>query len=146
SSVVADNNQVVAMDLHDHCVKRLLGCALALVLMTSVAQAQNPFQRIIQTYTDCTYAAFRAHVDKVDDPNLLAEMSLAACPTEEAAVLAFYRRFAPSLDIGLQHSQLKLRLKQQMMQAAKTRHSPPAIPPPATSSPGTSCPPNTLAC
>jgi hypothetical protein len=129
-------NQAAAMDLHDHCIRRLLGCALALVLTTPVAQAQNPFQRIVQTYTDCTYAAFRAHADQVNDPNLLAEMSLAACPTEETAVLAFYRRFAPSMDISLLHSQLKLRLKQQMIESAKTRHSPPAK----------SCPPNTLAC
>jgi hypothetical protein len=106
---------------------------IALVLTTSVAQAQN---RLVAAYRDCTVAAFRARADKVDDPNLLAEMSLAACPTEETALLAFYRRFAPNVDIGLLMSQLKLRLKQQMMEAAETRHSPPAI----------SCPPNTLAC
>jgi len=117
------------MDLHDHrieLVRRLLGCALflALVMTTPVAQAQSPFQRMIKVYINCTFDAFRAHVDKVDDPNLLAEMSLAACPTEETAVLAFYRRFAPSVDIGLQMSTLKLRLKRQMMEAAKTRQSP----------------------
>jgi len=128
-------------------------CALflALVLTTSVAQAQNPEQRVIAAYRNCTVAAFRARADKVDDPNLLAEASLAACPTEEAAVLAWYQyRFSvgevsPAY-AGLYMSRLKLSLKQQMIEAAKTRHSPPAIPPPATSPPGTSCPPNTLAC
>jgi hypothetical protein len=71
--------------------RRLLGCVrfLPLVLMTSVAQAQSPEQRAIAAYTDCTVAAFRERVDQVNDPNLLAEMSLAACPTEEAALLAW---------------------------------------------------------
>jgi hypothetical protein len=125
------------MDLHDHrieLVRPLLGCALflALVLATSVAQSQSPEQRVIAAYRDCTVAAFRARADKVDDPNLLAEMSLAACPTEEAAVLAWYQyRFSvgevsPAY-VGLYMSRLKLSLKQQMIEAAKTRHSP-AIP------------------
>jgi hypothetical protein len=111
--------------------RRLLGCALflALVLTTSVAQAQSREQRVIAAYIDCTVAAFRARADQVNDPNLLAEMSLAACPTEEAAVLAWYQwRFSlhemnPAYT-GLYMSRLKLRLKQQMMEAAKTRNSP----------------------
>jgi hypothetical protein len=114
--------------------RRLLGCVrfLPLVLMTSVAQAQSPEQRAIAAYTDCTVAAFRERVDQVNDPNLLAEMSLAACPTEEAALLAWYQyRFSvgevsPAY-VGIYMSRIKLRLKQQMMEAAKTRHSP-AIP------------------
>jgi len=112
--------------------RRLLGCVrfLPLVLMTSVAQAQSPEQRAIAAYTDCTVAAFRERVDQVNDPNLLAEISLAACPTEEAALTAWYQwyqhRFSenPLLPpVGVYMSQLKLRLKQQMMEAAKTRHS-----------------------
>jgi hypothetical protein len=113
---------------------RLLGCALflALVLTTSVAQAQSPQQRLTEAYIDCTVAAFRARADQVNDPGLLAEMSLAACPTEEAALLAWYQyRFSVAevspAYVGLYMSRLKLRLKQQMMEAAKTRHSP-AIP------------------
>jgi hypothetical protein len=102
---------------------------LAFVLTTSVAQAQAQ-QRLMTVYRDCTVAAFRERVDQVNDPNLLAEMSLAACPTEEAALTAWYQwyqhRFSenPLLPpVGVYMSQLKLRLKQQMMEAAKTRHS-----------------------
>jgi hypothetical protein len=117
---------------------------LLLVLTTSVAQAQSPEQRVIKAYVDCTAAAFRARVDQVNDPNLLAETSFAACPTEEAAVLAWYQyRFSvgevsPAYS-GLYMSRLKLRLKQQMIEAAKTRQSP-AIPSP----PAIPWPPNPL--
>jgi hypothetical protein len=102
---------------------------LALVLTMSVAQAQSPRQRLTKAYIDCTVDAFRARADQVKDPGLLAEMSLAACPTEEAALLAWYQyelSESPAY-VGLNMSRLKLRLKQQMMEAAKARNAP-AIP------------------
>jgi hypothetical protein len=118
--------------------RHLLGCALflALVLTTSVAQAQPP--GLTKAYIDCTFAAFRARSGQVNDPNLLAEMSLAACPTEEAAVLAWYEYEAsvwqrsPAVRIA-RWNQLKLGLKRQMMEAAKTKTSPP--PPPVEQHP-----------